>query len=81
MGSVSEACRSVGGQTLGFVPTAIAQGGGEGCAPTTRKDVIQEDESTVLVGSMHERKTRMAEAAEAGFFGLPGGYGTFEEVS
>ena len=84
MGSVSQASRDVGGQTLGFVPRAIARGGGEpGCAPTLKegRGVVEEDEGTVLVGSMHERKTRMAEAAEGGFFGLPGGYGTFEEVS
>jgi predicted Rossmann-fold nucleotide-binding protein len=33
----------------------------------------------IIVGSMHERKTRMADRA-CGFVGLPGGFGTFEEV-
>ncbi|KAF7985006.1 hypothetical protein HWV62_9994 [Athelia sp. TMB] len=33
----------------------------------------------VIVGSMHERKVEMASRAR-GFVGLPGGYGTFEEV-
>lgn len=31
-----------------------------------------------VVGSMHERKARMAELSDA-FIALPGGYGTFEE--
>jgi hypothetical protein len=77
MGTVSQACRAAGGRTLGIVPRAIAAGGGEGALD---KEVIRENQSTIFVESMHERKTRMADAAEAGFFGLPGGYGTLEEV-
>jgi predicted Rossmann-fold nucleotide-binding protein len=34
----------------------------------------------IVVNSMHERKVEMAKRA-AGFLGLPGGFGTFEEVS
>lgn len=33
----------------------------------------------VVVNSMHERKAEMARRS-CGFIGLPGGYGTFEEV-
>lgn len=33
----------------------------------------------VIVGSMHERKVEMAKRSCA-FVGLPGGFGTFEEV-
>lgn len=33
----------------------------------------------IVVDSMHERKTEMAKRVGA-FVGLPGGYGTFEEV-
>jgi uncharacterized protein (TIGR00730 family) len=33
----------------------------------------------VIVGSMHERKARMADLADA-FIALPGGIGTFEEL-
>lgn len=33
----------------------------------------------VIVNSMHERKAEMAKRSCA-FIGLPGGYGTFEEV-
>jgi len=32
-----------------------------------------------MVESMHERKVEMAKRVE-GFIGLPGGFGTFEEV-
>ncbi|WVQ98850.1 hypothetical protein IAU59_005981 [Kwoniella sp. CBS 9459] len=33
-----------------------------------------------IVGSMHERKTKMAKLSQGGFIVLPGGFGTFEEV-
>jgi len=33
-----------------------------------------------IVASMHERKVEMAQRVQ-GFIGLPGGFGTFEEVS
>jgi hypothetical protein len=33
----------------------------------------------IIVDSMHERKVEMARRVR-GFIGLPGGYGTFEEV-
>jgi len=34
---------------------------------------------TIVVHSMHERKVEMAKRVR-GFFGLPGGFGTFEEL-
>jgi len=34
---------------------------------------------TIVVYSMHDRKLEMAKRSSA-FFGLPGGFGTFEEV-
>jgi len=34
----------------------------------------------VIVGTMHERKLKMAGLASDGFIVLPGGFGTFEEV-
>lgn len=40
----------------------------------------REKTETVVVSSMHERKVAMAERATGGFIGLPGGFGTFEEV-
>jgi uncharacterized protein (TIGR00730 family) len=36
---------------------------------------------SIVVGSMHERKTLLAKMADGGFVALPGGYGTLEEVS
>ncbi|WOO84389.1 Cytokinin riboside 5'-monophosphate phosphoribohydrolase LOG5 [Vanrija pseudolonga] len=33
-----------------------------------------------VVGSMHERKAKMAQLSTGGFVVLPGGYGTFEEL-
>ncbi|KAL1406820.1 hypothetical protein Q8F55_006229 [Vanrija albida] len=33
-----------------------------------------------VVGSMHERKAKMAQLSSGGFVVLPGGYGTFEEL-
>lgn len=37
------------------------------------------DLNQVIVNSMHERKVAMAQRVQ-GFVGLPGGFGTFEEV-
>lgn len=79
MGAVSAACRDAGGKTLGIIPRAIAEGGGEGVRKDTEIEV-NPDES-IIVESMHERKTLMAAKAASGFVGLPGGFGTFEEVS
>lgn len=78
MGAVSAACRDAGGKTLGIIPRAIAEGGGEGVRKDTEIEV-NPDES-IIVESMHERKTLMAAKAASGFVGLPGGFGTFEEV-
>ena len=36
-------------------------------------------EELIIVNSMHERKSRMAELSD-GFIALPGGWGTFEEI-
>ena len=77
MGVVSSGCLEAGGRTIGVVPYAIAKGGGEGDA----EKPMQDDPNTIFTCSMHERKTKMAGLAEGGFIGLPGGYGTFEEVS
>ncbi|EST05082.1 ABC transporter-like protein [Kalmanozyma brasiliensis GHG001] len=53
----------------------------EGTGPTVlNPDAGSGHVETVVVQSMHERKQRMAEESNLGFIGLPGGYGTFEEV-
>ncbi|WVW82973.1 hypothetical protein I302_104989 [Kwoniella bestiolae CBS 10118] len=48
------------------------------------EDVLSEEQgekfTTDVVGSMHERKLKMAKISQGGFIVLPGGYGTFEEA-
>lgn len=75
MGVVSAECKKAGGKTVGIIPKAIAAGGGEGSHHVR----VEEDSENIFVGSMHERKTQMAKLSQ-GFIGLPGGYGTFEEL-
>ncbi|KAF8334148.1 uncharacterized protein EI90DRAFT_3051243 [Cantharellus anzutake] len=78
MGRVAAACREAGGRVTGVVPRAIAEGGGEG--DSVYNPISPDYPDTLFVGNMHERKMRMAELADGGFVGLPGGFGTFEEV-
>ena len=70
MGVVADAALEAGGEVVGVIPRALqlrelAHGG------LTALHVV---------GSMHERKARMAALAE-GFLALPGGMGTLEELS
>jgi len=70
MGAVASAVLEAGGEVDGVIPRALearelAHGG------LTRLH---------RVGSMHERKAKMAELADA-FVALPGGMGTLEELS
>jgi hypothetical protein len=69
MGAVADAALSAGGEVFGVLPQGLAA---KELAHTglTRLD---------LVGSMHERKARMAELSD-GFVALPGGIGTLEEI-
>ncbi|KAF8321658.1 hypothetical protein DL93DRAFT_2072437 [Clavulina sp. PMI_390] len=78
MGAVSAACRDAGGKTLGVIPRTIAEGGGEGSRKEEVMSIVAAE--TIVVDSMHQRKMIMAESADAGFIGLPGGFGTLEEV-
>jgi len=69
MGAVADGALQAGGQVVGVIPEifytpALAHMG------LTRLEVV---------ASMHERKGRMAQAADS-FIALPGGYGTFEEL-
>ncbi len=69
MGAVADAALAAGGEVVGVIPRALAA-----------KEVMHEDLTELhVVGSMHERKSLMAELAE-GFVALPGGMGTFEEL-
>ncbi|GLB35072.1 putative possible lysine decarboxylase [Lyophyllum shimeji] len=86
MGIVSNAVLQGGGTVTGVIPYAMQAAGGE--RPKTDEiHAGNTDEAgpepskmqTIIVDSMHERKVEMA-TRSAGFIGLPGGFGTFEEV-
>jgi uncharacterized protein (TIGR00730 family) len=69
MGAVADAALKSGAEVIGVLPTILS--GKEIAHPGL---TILE-----LVPTMHERKARMAELADA-FLILPGGYGTFDEL-
>lgn len=69
MGALADAVLAAGGEAVGVIPEALR-----------RAEVAHEGLTRLeVVGSMHERKARMASLAD-GFIALPGGYGTFDEV-
>jgi uncharacterized protein (TIGR00730 family) len=69
MGVVAEAALAAGGEVIGIIPEALM-----------RKELAHAGLTRLEVtASMHERKARMAELADA-FVALPGGLGTFEEL-
>lgn len=69
MGAVADAVLERGGEVIGVIPRALA-----------RKEVAHDGlADLIVVGSMHERKARMAELSD-GFIALPGGWGTLEEI-
>ena len=53
--------------------------GGDGGVAFATSEEIHTNIYQVIVNSMHERKVEMAQRVQ-GFVGLPGGFGTFEEV-
>jgi uncharacterized protein (TIGR00730 family) len=68
MGAVADAALEAGGEVVGVIPQALVD-----------KEVAHRGlTELVVVGTMHDRKARMADMADA-FVALPGGYGTFEE--
>lgn len=70
MGAVADAALAAGGEVVGVIPEALEA-----------KEIAHERLSRLeVVGSMHERKARMSELADA-FIALPGGMGTLEELS
>ena len=69
MGEVAEGVLQGGGQVTGVIPGFLAT---KEIAHTGITELIR-------VGTMHERKTRMADEAE-GFVALPGGFGTMDEL-
>ncbi len=69
MGLLADAALAAGGEVVGVIPQHLVDRE-VGHTGLTRLE---------LVGSMHERKARMAELADA-FVALPGGTGTLDEL-
>lgn len=69
MGTIADAVLAAGGQVTGVVPRLLVE---KEAAYLALADLH-------LVDSMHERKMRMADLADA-FVSLPGGYGTLDET-
>jgi hypothetical protein len=70
MGAVADAALAAGGEVVGVIPRALQL-----------RELAHGGLTTLLVvSSMHERKARMAELADA-FMALPGGLGTLEEFA
>ncbi len=69
MGEVARSIKSQGGKTIGVVPKAL-----------NIENVVNDiDDELIITDGMRERKAIMDERADA-FIGLPGGFGTFEEM-
>jgi uncharacterized protein (TIGR00730 family) len=69
MGTLADAALEAGGQVVGVIPQALVD-----------REIAHTGLSELhVVGSMHERKAKMADLAD-GFIALPGGMGTLEEL-
>jgi uncharacterized protein (TIGR00730 family) len=69
MGAVADAVLGSGAEVIGILPKVL-----------TGKEIAHTGLTSLeLVPTMHERKARMAELADA-FLVLPGGYGTLDEL-
>jgi len=69
MGVLAERAIELGGRVIGVIPESLA-------IKEVAHDSISE---LIVVGSMHQRKAKMAELSD-GFISLPGGIGTIEET-
>lgn len=69
MGVLADAALAAGGEVIGVIPRAMVE------EERGHRGLTE----SIVVGTMHERKLRMAELADA-FVALPGGIGTLEEV-
>ena len=68
MGVLADAALAAGGEAIGVIPEALVA-----------REIAHHGLTELrVVRSMHERKTLMADLADA-FIALPGGFGTFEE--
>lgn len=70
MGALADAALDAGGEVIGVIPRALQ----------LRELAHAKLTSLHVVGSMHERKAKMAELSD-GFIALPGGMGTLEEFA
>lgn len=70
MGQVADACIAKGGEVIGVIPHFL----------NTREVGHKGLTELIAVESMHERKLKMSELADA-FIALPGGFGTLEELA
>lgn len=69
MGALADAALEAGAEVIGVLPDVLRG-----------KEIAHLGLTTLeMVGSMHERKARIAELADA-FIALPGGYGTLDEM-
>ena len=68
MGATAKAAHGAGGRVLGVMPDFLR-----------RREALFDEVETMVVKTMHERKTLMYDAADA-FAIFPGGIGTLEEV-
>ena len=68
MGVMADAALAAGGRVVGIIPRSLVE----------REWAKRDCTELHVVESMHERKSMMAERADA-FLALPGGIGTFEE--
>ncbi|GAB7126693.1 TIGR00730 family Rossman fold protein [Silvimonas sp. JCM 19000] len=69
MGEVALAALHAGGKVVGVIPSFMSE----------RELALRECTELIEVDSMHTRKARMAQLADA-FIALPGGFGTFDEL-
>jgi uncharacterized protein (TIGR00730 family) len=69
MGAVADAALAAGGSVIGVVPRGLFG-----------PDEVHDGVELIEVETLHERKQLMLDLAEA-FVGLPGGFGTLDEVS
>jgi hypothetical protein len=69
MGAVADAALAAGGEVIGVIPQSLVD-----------RELAHDGVTRLeVVGSLHERKARMAELADA-FVALPGGFGTLDEL-
>ncbi len=70
MGAVADAALAAGGEVIGVIPKGLVD-----------RELAHPGLTELhVVGTLHERKARMAERADA-FIALPGGLGTLEELA